>query len=247
MVPLLPWLFGLNFHEAVATSLTTVFFISSLNTYKYAQRGLIVWDVGLLLGGAAVVGSALGASIGYRLPTFWLKSALVITFCGLAVQIAWSLFKDQNKSDPATQIPTQSPTQSESSQNLDRPRRSSLITMGASNGFLSGLTGIGGGIVLTALLLNARALPARNVVPTTNLYMVMVGFASVISLMMSHPQLTWTHLGPGRLDLAMAHFTGAFFVSGFGRKYQHLLSEQNHRWIVLVLIVALLIKVVLQA
>ena len=50
LVPLMPDVFGITTHEAVATSLFTIFMVVFLNAYKFHQSKLINWSVVLWMG-----------------------------------------------------------------------------------------------------------------------------------------------------------------------------------------------------
>ena len=57
IVPLLPLITGIDHREAIATSLMTILFISSTNSYFFHKQSLVKWKLALALGSSTAIGS----------------------------------------------------------------------------------------------------------------------------------------------------------------------------------------------
>src|SRR5262245_46999362 len=83
--------FGITFLEAVAATKVLNLFSSLVATAVFAERGLIDWKLGLVLGVASFVGAAAGAVIARKLSNRLLRRIFLIAVVALAVK---TLFYD---------------------------------------------------------------------------------------------------------------------------------------------------------
>ncbi|ADP77266.1 protein of unknown function DUF81 [Methanothermus fervidus DSM 2088] len=123
------------FRMATATSLST-FIPNMVSAYEHAQRGSVLWKEGTLIAFFGFIGGIIGATINLILPVKFLK----IFFALLLVFLAIKLIRNVNPKTLTFQ------------KNVFLNNISYLIPIGILTGILSGMFGIGGGIILVPLL-----------------------------------------------------------------------------------------------
>lgn len=152
MVPLMPWIFQFSFIEAVATSLFTVFLVSSFNTLLFARKGLVRWNVGMSMGLPAAAVAFFMGKIAVSTGEHMVKLALLGILCVLAVKT----FKGRKKFSEDHVEP------------LTNRVKAYLSTGGLVSGVISGFTGIGSGLIMTPLMITFRLVKASELSPTSN-------------------------------------------------------------------------------
>jgi hypothetical protein len=106
-----------------------------------------------------------------------------------------------------------------------------LLAVGAGLGLLSGLTGVGGGIFLSPLLLLMRWSDARTVAGVSAAFILLNSIAGLLGVMTNAPTL------PTALPLwAVAAMAGGFIGAGYGSK--RLGNATLRRLLALVLVIA---------
>lgn len=152
IVPVLVFLFqaqGINsqiiVHLAIGTSLATIIMTSLSSVYAHHQRQAVLWHLVSQLTPGIVLGTWLGAKIVNFLPTHTLKTIFGVFELLIAIKVGFDLH-----ANPARQL----------------PKQSVLILIGAIIGFISGIIGIGGG-VLTVPFLTWCNIPLRNAIATS--------------------------------------------------------------------------------
>ena len=111
------------------------------------------------------------------------------------------------------------------------PHRGWLLASGAGLGFLSGITGVGGGIFLSPLLILCAWAPTRKVSGIAAAFILVNSIAGLAGVMLKHPVL------PDALPWwAMAAVAGGLIGSGFGAK--RFGSATLKRVLALVLLIA---------
>ena len=106
--------------------------VSSIALYKFYKAGAFDWQLFWPIAIASIPAAFLGGQI--SLPSNTYK--LVVGLCLLYA--AWTIYIGANKADEVK---------------LNTVKKPVLIILGAALGFLSGLTGVGGGIFLSPILL----------------------------------------------------------------------------------------------
>ena len=106
--------------------------VSSIALYKFYKAGAFDWQLFWPIAIASIPAAFLGGQI--SLPSNTYK--LVVGLCLLYA--AWTIYTGANKADEVK---------------LNTVKKLVLIVLGAALGFLSGLTGVGGGIFLSPILL----------------------------------------------------------------------------------------------
>jgi hypothetical protein len=142
------------------------------------------------LGGGGVIGSSLTAAMTVGARPFQLL---------LAVALVYASFRMLSRG------------KEEASEPARQPLMVPAILMGAAVGALSGLIGVGGGIIMGALLLSLKWTEAKKLAPLGAVYILFTSAAALASY----------HLDGGRPDLKMlGAFGGVALIGGLiGRKW----------------------------
>lgn len=137
IVPLLVLMLGFNQRLAAGTSLGAIVPTASIGVLSYAASDSVAWIPALLL----AVGAVVGAQIGTRLLPRVSQTVLRWIFVGFLVLVIVSLI---------LVIPSRDAVLT-----LDWISGLALVVVGVLTGILSGLIGVGGGIVVVPVLMLA--------------------------------------------------------------------------------------------
>ncbi len=163
VVPMLVYLFGYYTRVAVGTSLLAVVFPAVAGVFSYAINGNVNLLMAVLLAAGAIVGAPIGA---------WLLSVLphrVVQwgFMAFMLVVITSLFVVIPSRDADVQI--------------DWLLAIALVALGIFTGMMSGLLGIGGGVIIVPLLVilfGASDLVAKG---TSLLVMIATGASGTLA------------------------------------------------------------------
>lgn len=189
VVPILVLAAGVPMHSAVATSLLCVVATSSAAASENIARGFANVRIGVRLEMWTVAGAVLGGSIAGRLA----GSALIALFGFALFAIAALMWRgDGGPDDPIVPDPTPGdlpPDRLEGSfvdpasgaEFRYWPRRLGLV-MGISSvaGVLSGLLGIGGGLLKVPALVRLSGFPMKAAAATSNFMIGVTGVGSAL-------------------------------------------------------------------
>ena len=201
-------LFSLAPTDIKPTALMLNILVASIGTWQFWRAGHFSWK---LFWPFAVLAIPMAFVGGYlNLPTHVFKMLVGVV---LLVSAARFLFK-----------PSDDSVKSE-------PKRAVAISLGAGLGLLSGLTGTGGGIFLTPLLLSKHWATAKNAAAVSALFILVNSISGLLG------NISSTQRFPSfGIALAIAAITGGTAGSYFGsRKFDHTLIK---RLLALVLIIA---------
>lgn len=160
LVPILHVLLNLEMHKAVGTSLFVIFFSASSAAFSYSRRKLTLWKLALIFECGSIPGAYVGAYTSHLASPDQLKIAFSILMFYVAYKM-WRGKKTKNKYSKSTK---------ETQLKLKEPRVILLlIILGFVPGFLSGLLGIGGGVVTVPIMRLILGLPMHNSVATSAL------------------------------------------------------------------------------
>jgi hypothetical protein len=199
---------GLAPEEIRPTALLLNVLVASLGSVQFWRAGHFSWPRFWPFALAAVPMAFLGGSL--ALPA---RAFQIAVGAALLLAAGWLLFKPDVRFDPVL------------------PRRPVALGAGAAIGLFAGLTGTGGGIFLTPLLLVRRWAPARTAAAVTAPFVLVNSVAGLAG------NLSVTRELPGvALPLAAAVAVGGFTGSWLGSR--RLPQRWIERLLALVLVVA---------
>ena len=213
IVPLLPEILSLSSHEAVATSLFTIFLVVSNNCISFHRKQLIAWQVAVIVGPLTAIGAYASGTYARYLPgdvLRWILTAVVLVVFFRAVL---RLLK-RNIQDVSHDRLTLG--------DLDLFKKVAVVGMGVFAGLLSGVSGIGAGLVISPLLIQMQLVRNERVSPTANAVMLFTTFFGALALASPTLPEGW-QWGFIRLDAAFLLAGSAFATSWMARKIQHKL------------------------
>ena len=208
LVPLLPDLFGITLKQAVATSITTIFFVVIVNTYKFHQARLVEWRIVVLMGPASLVTSFLAARLSTTVDPKWILITLAVILALVAVRgIVMSMSKI--KYEVVTDLST--------------GQKAISVGGGALAGAASGFAGIGSGAILSPLMIILKIIEPAKLSPTANANMLFATGAGTLGFLTAGEFQNWSQWGNIRLDIAAGIFVVATILGGFLRPHQNKL------------------------
>ena len=184
-------LFGVTPEVMKPTALVLNILVASIGTYKYVRADAFSWPLFWPFALAAVPLAYLGGTL--SLPGHVYKPLVGLVL----IYAAWHSFHKARR-------PWQAQT---------RPALPWLLLAGAGLGFLSGLTGVGGGIFLSPLLLMFRWAEARVISGVAAAFILVNSIAGLLGVMQHHPAL------PEALPAwAMAAVLGGWIGAEYGSR-----------------------------
>lgn len=167
------------------TALALNVFVAAIGTFQFARAGHFRRDLFLPLAAASVPCAAVGGAIRLAPAAFeaLLGSVLLLSAGRIGIE--------------AAQRPAERPAAGDGLP--ARPPRPALLgLLGAGIGLLSGLTGVGGGVFLTPVLLAIQAAPVKQVAAVTAPFILVNSLAGLAGGMLaggSLPPVSLTTLG----------------------------------------------------
>jgi hypothetical protein len=181
-VPLLALGLGLEPASAITTSLLVVAVTSLAALIPHARAGRVRWRVGLAFGPAGLAGALAGGRIGAALP-----GSVVMLLFGLA--LAASAATTLLRRPPAVLQPVAA-----------EPLR--VLAIGLAVGLVTGLVGVGGGVVIVPAMIYAVGLPVHAAIGTSLLVISMSSAAGAVGRL-GHVDVDWS------ITLGFAAIAGA--------------------------------------
>jgi uncharacterized protein len=191
------------------TALTLNIVVASIAVFKFYRSGSFSWQLFVPLAITAIPMAYIGGTM--VLPVHWYKPLVGLVL----VWAAWRSFK----------------TASTSSYELRSASSSVLLITGALLGFLSGLTGVGGGIFLSPLLLFLRWAPVKVISGVAAAFILVNSIAGFLGVMTTGVEF----------HAALPLWIAAVLMGGFiGAEYgsKRLANPTIQRLLALVLLVA---------
>ncbi len=232
IVPLLPvFVPGLSAREVIATSLCSVFLVVSINTLRFSRKKSVMFSHSLLLG----ISSGITAYIAARATAYFsedvLYGALVLVLLLASVR---TLLGGYSRYTGRYKVPEQT--------GVKKPGKIFSGFVGSLSGAVSGFTGLGGGSVMSPLLLSAGVLEEKNISPTVNGAMILTSLLGVLGYTVGEP-VSWPTWGSVHLDAMLGIVCGSYLTGTLGVKYQEKLCPQTRCWILGSLLLGLAVKV----
>ncbi len=228
IIPALSIYFRLPYHEAIATSLFTIFMVTTANVIRFQIKGMIIWQVVLLVAVFASIVSYIAGLSATMMPREYLMIIFILFLLFMSVR---TYFLKNNRI--------------KNSENTRRARILSAIKIGSLAGAISGLTGVAGGSVITPLLMNSGRIDMNKVVPTSNSIMLFTTFfASFAFLTANYPTTRAWQIGYIHLDIAFFLFLSSFPTALWGTQYQDRLSLKWRKNIVTLFLLIIAIRMI---
>lgn len=195
--------------EAVGTTVPAIIPGAVVGVWRYHREGLVDWRVGLWCGGAGSVAAVAGAMAADAVgEPRW----LMIATAGLMFVSGWSVARPGVRKPGRSRQPVVGARTS--------PAVLALVAVGGAAGFVAGILGVGGGIVLMPAFTSLFGLEVRRAVP-----------ASLVAVAMFSVPALATHAINGHIvwPLALALVVGVIPGARFGSRLTVTASERSVR------------------
>lgn len=192
------------------TALALNIAVSLIATYKFYRAGAFSWRLFIPLAATAIPMAYLGGSL--QLPVHWYKPLVGLVLVYAALRSFYS-------------------APSASTYPLRVPAPWVLLGMGLALGFLSGLTGVGGGIFLSPLLLFLRWAPLKVISGVAAAFILVNSCAGILGVMSSGASVH-----PGLPLWILVVVVGGYIGAEYGSK--RLANPVIQRLLALVLLLA---------
>jgi len=194
------------------TALALNILVAVIATFKFYRAGSFSWRIFIPLALAAVPLAYLGGKLS-------LPAHLYRPLVGLVlIYTAWRSFKTASGA---------------SSYQLKNPSVAILLISGGALGFLSGLTGVGGGIFLSPLLLFFRWAPVKVISGVAALFILVNSIAGILGVVSASTQ---PQFHPALLLWGLVVVVGGYIGAEYGSK--RLGNPAIQRLLALALLVA---------
>jgi uncharacterized protein len=196
-VPLLTYGLGVPAREAVGISLLSVGATAFVGFIQRARRGLVEFPTGLLLALAGMI----GAPVGSKLADFMPEPLLLAIFAGLMIVIAVRMWI--KASDPSTNMHLIDDDSSGPTCRRDPAGRLRLTShcalllgaVGLSTGILTGLFGVGGGLIIVPSLVSFANMGMQRAIGTSLLIITLVSLSGTTSYLLAGKDLSFETAG----------------------------------------------------
>ena len=163
VIPLLTLLLGFDLKRASATSLVVIVITAAAGVVGFAVHGGVVWVPALALSIGSVIGSYVGARLLKYIPSVYLMWG----FAALLVVLAVRLMFDASEQGSGNVV-------------TSWPALLGMLALGLGAGLLSGLLGVGGGILVVPLLVIAFGLTNVEAKGTSLVMMIPAGITGTV-------------------------------------------------------------------
>ncbi len=186
-------LLGVSAAYAVGTTLPSILPSAVSGTVRYTRDHLVRWPVVAWAAPTGIVAAVAGSVLSEEVPGegHW----LMIATAGLLGLTSWRMARPNE--------PAEADAQDDGEANAARTRPLVLVGVGAAAGLLSGLLGVGGGVVLVPGFSELARVPLKNAIATS---LVCVGILAVPS--------TLAHWALGDIDWRTAVLLSLGVVPG---------------------------------
>lgn len=178
-VPLLVYGLSIAPREAFGISLAAVGATALIGLVQRIRAGEVELGTGVLFAIAGMIGAPVGIWSAGKIP----ETVLLILFSVLMLFIAWKMWRDSSKKVEDKSHLEPSTCQREESGKLKFTSRCALllILVGLGTGFLSGMFGVGGGVVIVPALVMFSGMPIHRAVGTSLLVILLISVSGVLS------------------------------------------------------------------
>ncbi len=224
IVPALSIYLGFTHHEAVAASLMTISLVTGFNVLRFYFQKKIHWGSVFAL----VISGSAASFIAGMAASYFSELLLIALFIVLLAFLITKtlLLKEKTRADSKTTISA-----------------FKMMQFGSFAGFISGLTGVGGGSILTPILLSNRDIQRDKVIPVVNVFMMTASlFGALAFALESVPATEAWQIGAVHLDSALIIFLGALPASWFGTIIQDSVSLKLQKTLLAIFLIIIFIR-----
>jgi len=199
MIPLMTWLGKLSQHKAHGTSLAGIIFTAIVGAGTYFLHGAVDWKIAAILAASASLFARFGALYAHSLPENKLKKAFGFFLAVVSVLVIVKVLLPSPGHPPGFWVNVVI-----------------FLSTGAATGFLSGMMGVGGGVVMIPPMVILAGMSQHLAQGTSLLAMVPVSVSGA---------LTHYRLGNVQVDLVPGLFVGAVVGGYLGGTAANLLPD----------------------
>jgi uncharacterized membrane protein YfcA len=216
MVPAMVFLLGMNQHRAHGTSLAVMPLLVTMGLIEYGKQDKLDWPMAIALAAGGVIGATIGARLAGRLSGSKLRRLFAVFLVIIGAKMTWDVAPVVfNWGEKAA-------VQSHTLVNCGIETLLIMLAVGVFTGILSGLLGIGGGILMIpamVLLLGMEQTKAQG-----------ISLAVIIPVSISG---TLIHYAKGNVDIKTAFWVGLGGMIGacFGARLANNLDPGSLRLI----------------
>ena len=211
-VPLLVYGLSIEPREAFGISLAVVGATALIGLVQRIRAGEVEFGTGILFAIAGMIGAPVGIWLAGKIS----EAILLTLFTVLMLFLAWRMWRESSREIKNDSQLNPSTCQREESGKLKFTSRCALLLLlaGLATGFLAGMFGVGGGIVIVPALLMFSGMPIHRAVGTSLFVIVLISISGVSS-----------HFLAGR-EISL-EVTGLFVFGGIlGLVLSHLVSKR---------------------
>ncbi len=178
-VPLLVYGLSIPPHEAFGISLAAVGGTALIGLGQRIYAGEVEFGTGFLFALAGMTGAPVGIWVARKIP----ETVLLVLFAVLMLFIAGKMWREASsrKKDHSGSTPPTCEREESGQLKFTSKCALLLIMVGIVTGFLSGMFGVGGGVVIVPALVLFSEMPIRRAVGTSLLVIVLVSLSGVVS------------------------------------------------------------------
>lgn len=170
-LPMLVYVLHVEPKSAIAGSLFVVAVTSAVGVAMHARSGVVEARVGLLVGGAGMVGALAGSRVGAALPA----PVLLVAFALVMLATAIAMMRRRNAAARGGAV-----------------RPTLALAIGVVVGVLSGLVGAGGGFLVVPALTLFGGLGMRQAIGTSLLVIALQSSAGFGAKLLAGTEVPWT-------------------------------------------------------